>query len=37
VPADLIGEAFTEFAKRGLMFRDGDLALSLALPAGTGR
>jgi ribosomal peptide maturation radical SAM protein 1 len=36
-PAGFVEEAFAEFAQRGLMFRDGTLALALALPAVTGR
>jgi ribosomal peptide maturation radical SAM protein 1 len=32
LPVTLITEAFAEFQQRGLMFLDGDLALSLALP-----
>jgi ribosomal peptide maturation radical SAM protein 1 len=37
VPARAVEEAFEEFARRGLMFLDGSQALSLALPAVTGR
>jgi ribosomal peptide maturation radical SAM protein 1 len=36
-PADDIRVALTEFARRGLMFLDGNLALSLALPSSPGR
>jgi ribosomal peptide maturation radical SAM protein 1 len=34
LPVEAIREAFDEFGKRGLMFLDGTLALSLAIPAG---
>ena len=37
VPLETVQEAFDEFAKRGLMFLDGSLALSLALPKVPGR
>jgi hypothetical protein len=37
VPVELVQEAFDEFARRGLMFLDDTLALSLALPAGPTR
>jgi ribosomal peptide maturation radical SAM protein 1 len=37
VPADVVREVFTEYRRRGLMFLDGSLALSLALPAVGGR
>jgi ribosomal peptide maturation radical SAM protein 1 len=37
VPVESIREAFDEFQRRGLMFLDGSLALSLALPAVGGR
>lgn len=33
LPAEAIWEVFEEFAKRGLMFLDGQFALALALPA----
>lgn len=35
--AGAVQEVFTEFGRRGLMFLDGNLALSLALPAVPGR
>ena len=34
---EFVEEAVEEFARRGLMFRDGTLALALALPAVSGR
>jgi hypothetical protein len=37
LPAEAIQEIFVEFQKRGLMFLDGQAALSLALPAAKGR
>jgi ribosomal peptide maturation radical SAM protein 1 len=37
VPVELVQEAFGEFARRGLMFLDGSLALALALPSVEGR
>jgi ribosomal peptide maturation radical SAM protein 1 len=37
LPMEAIQEAFVEFQKRGLMFLDDSLALSLALPAVPGR
>lgn len=37
LPAEAVGEVLTEFAGQGLTFLDGDLALSLALPAVRGR
>jgi len=37
VPAKAIEDAFGQFQDRGLMFLDGNLALSLALPATRGR
>jgi ribosomal peptide maturation radical SAM protein 1 len=37
VPVRAIEDAFAQFADRGLMFLDGDLAVSLALPATPGR
>ncbi|AVT33661.1 RiPP maturation radical SAM protein 1 [Plantactinospora sp. BC1] len=37
VPVPTVEEAIGEFCARGLMFRDGSLALSLALPAVGGR
>ncbi len=37
VPVETVQEAFDEFARRGLMFLDGSLALALAIPAVTGR
>ncbi|MBV9203984.1 MAG: RiPP maturation radical SAM C-methyltransferase [Actinobacteria bacterium] len=37
LPAEAIWEIFEEFAKRGLMFLDGQFALALALPAVKGR
>jgi ribosomal peptide maturation radical SAM protein 1 len=37
VPVRAIEDAFAQFAERGLMFLDGDLAVSLALPATLGR
>jgi ribosomal peptide maturation radical SAM protein 1 len=36
-PVGFVEEAFDEFQRRGLMFRDDSLALALALPAVTGR
>ncbi|TCO62747.1 ribosomal peptide maturation radical SAM protein 1 [Actinocrispum wychmicini] len=36
-PVEAVQEAFHQFADRGLMFLDGDLALSLALPRTPGR
>jgi hypothetical protein len=32
-----VEEVFDEFQRRGLMFRDGKLAVALALPAVAGR
>lgn len=37
LPVDAIQEAFHQFRERGLMFLDGSLAVSLALPAGATR
>lgn len=37
LPAEAVREAFAEFARRGLMHLDGNLALALALPAGAPR
>ncbi|BCJ50698.1 RiPP maturation radical SAM protein 1 [Actinoplanes sp. NBRC 14428] len=37
LPVPAVREAFGEFARRGLMFLDGERALSLALPAVRGR
>ena len=37
VPEPAVRQTFTEFARRGLMFLDGDTALALALPAIPGR
>lgn len=37
MPVEAIEEAFREYQRRGLMFLDGSLALSLALPAVAGR
>ncbi|OLF19251.1 RiPP maturation radical SAM C-methyltransferase [Actinophytocola xanthii] len=37
VPVSAIEDAFRQFAERGLMFLDGNLALSLAIPATPGR
>ena len=37
MPAKAIEDAFDQFRDRGLMFLDGNLALSLALPATRGR
>jgi len=37
LPEAAVREAFAEFARRGLMFLDGDRALALALPAIRGR
>ena len=36
-PVEEVEDVFREFAERGLMFLDGNLALSLAIPAGPGR
>jgi ribosomal peptide maturation radical SAM protein 1 len=36
-PAGFVEEVFDEFERRGLMFRDGTLAVALALPAVLGR
>jgi ribosomal peptide maturation radical SAM protein 1 len=36
-PDGFVEEAFQEFGRRGLMFRDGTLAVALALPAVAGR
>lgn len=36
-PAGFVEEAFAEFERRGLMFRDGTLAVALALPGVEGR
>lgn len=37
LPIEAVREAFAEFARRGLVFLDGNLALALALPAGAPR
>jgi ribosomal peptide maturation radical SAM protein 1 len=37
LPVRAVEDAFTQFGERGLMFLDGELALSLALPATSGR
>jgi ribosomal peptide maturation radical SAM protein 1 len=37
LPVDTVNDVFGEFRQRGLMFRDGSLALALALPAVPGR
>ena len=37
LPAAFVDQALQEFARRGLVFRDGDLAVALALPAVRGR
>jgi ribosomal peptide maturation radical SAM protein 1 len=37
MPVEGVAEAFAEFGRRGLMFLDGSLAVSLALPAVEGR
>ncbi|MFI7371965.1 RiPP maturation radical SAM C-methyltransferase [Actinoplanes sp. NPDC049668] len=37
LPAEAIQQTLIEYARRGLMFLDGDLALTLALPAGAPR